>query len=126
MLTSATMRLYPEQYIDFLYDPDDDILKPLEDFCLQDVEPMGKEAGEISALAFKHVTDLHAEDHVQITALSHALQINFEIAYLDGHGHTTSGPDVSFVKIPDSAHFEGEPVRLLYRYVCRHLIVVLC
>ena len=46
MLTSATMRLNPDEYIAFLFDPENDFLMPLEHFCEVNVEPMGMEAGK--------------------------------------------------------------------------------
>jgi len=49
-------------------------------------------------------------DHVQITALSRALQISVKIAYLDGRG--TNGK-VDFVDFDSAAG--GDPLQLLYR-----------
>lgn len=45
------MREDPDQYIAFLYAPEGDTLMSLEDFCINNVEPMGKEAGMCSEIS---------------------------------------------------------------------------
>jgi len=94
LLTSAYIRTHSDDFGAFLSHPESG--NPLEarEFCEQLVESVGKEA-----------------DHVQITALCRALQINISIAYLDGR--STDG-SVNFV--PFSFAEEGEkPILLLYR-----------
>ncbi|KAI3612679.1 otubain-like cysteine protease [Moniliophthora roreri] len=94
MLTSAQLRLDPDSYAPFLFHPE--LGEPMEvrEFCEHFVEATGKEA-----------------DHVQMTALSRALQINIDIAYLDGRGVNGA---VEFVKFQD-AKTKLKPICLLYR-----------
>lgn len=56
-----------------------------------------------------------------MVALSRALQVNFKIAYLDGHSSPNRADrlerEVSFVTIQGIDTTESEPIKLLYRYV---------
>ncbi|KAI0077636.1 cysteine proteinase [Panus rudis PR-1116 ss-1] len=96
LLTSAQIRLDPENYAPFLFHPE--LGEPMETvaFCENFVEAVGKEA-----------------DHPQITALSRALNVSISVAYLDGHDRNSSDP-VNFVPF-DTGDDSEEPIRLLYR-----------
>jgi ubiquitin thioesterase protein OTUB1 len=67
LLASAQIQADAENYEPFLLHPE--LGEPLnaKDFCSQFVEAIGKEA-----------------DHVQVAALSRALKLNVQVAYLDG------------------------------------------
>ena len=52
-------------------------------------------------------------DHVQIAALTKALKLNIQVAYLDGHSEEVNFVD--FKSVPPEPN-ENVPV-LLYRYV---------
>ncbi|KAK7676967.1 hypothetical protein QCA50_020085 [Cerrena zonata] len=97
LLTSAQIRLAPEDFAPFLFHPE--IGEPMEtvSFCENFVEAVGKEA-----------------DHVQMTALTRALKINVNVAYLDGHARSDGVVTVDFVKF-DNATEPEEPISLLYR-----------
>ncbi|KAG7087579.1 hypothetical protein E1B28_013533 [Marasmius oreades] len=95
MLTSAQLRLDPDLYSPFLIHSETGEPMEVREFCEHFVEATGKEA-----------------DHVQMTALSRALQINVDVAYLDGRG--TNG-EVDFVTLRDATDTEMSPVTLLYR-----------
>jgi len=99
LLTSAEIRLNAESYEGFLFHPEtDEMLTPV-DFCIQFVEPVNKEA-----------------DEVHIRALTRALHLNVEVAYLDGRGNQGSEPGlvrVNFVKVENVE--DHTPIRLLYR-----------
>jgi len=115
LLTSAQIRIHPEDYEAFLFNPETgDMMTPVE-FCNSFVEPANKEA-----------------DEVQIRALTRVLHINLEVAYLDGRVPSNSqssqdAPDsglvkVEFVKFETDEDDDGfgalmgdAPVRLLYR-----------
>ncbi|KAI5118472.1 hypothetical protein M0805_003733 [Coniferiporia weirii] len=96
LLTSAVIRTDPEAYAPFLFHPEsgDDIAP--QEFCERYVEACGKEA-----------------DHVQITALTKALKLNVEVAYLDGHSSDGSVSFVPFQNVPPN-DFENQ-LALLYR-----------
>ena len=51
LLTSAQMRV-DEQFADFLFDPESGTQTSVDEFCKRFVEPLGKEAGEHTVLAF--------------------------------------------------------------------------
>jgi len=96
LLASAQIQADAENYEPFLLHPE--LGEPLKakDFCSQFVEAIGKEA-----------------DHVQVAALSRALNLNVQVAYLDGRG--TNG-HVDFVPFNNSDdHGTIEDVILLYR-----------
>ncbi|THH30504.1 hypothetical protein EUX98_g3677 [Antrodiella citrinella] len=98
LLTSATIRTDEDNYAPFLFHPEiGDQLEPRE-FCENFVEACGREA-----------------DHVQITALTKALNFSIQVAYLDGHG--TDGT-VNFVEFQIAPPQEGSlpPPVLLYRW----------
>lgn len=95
LLTSAQIRTDPATYQPFLSHPDDGTQMEPQGFCDNFVESIGKEA-----------------DHVQITALSRALQINVDIAYIDGH---SIDGDVNFVELRHAIESGADPITLLYR-----------
>lgn len=69
LLTSAFLKINEEEYTPFLFSLDNTSSDPtppnMADFCANQVEAIGKEA-----------------DHVQITALSRALKVSLDVAYL--------------------------------------------
>jgi len=96
LLASAQIQADAENYEPFLLHPE--LGEPLgaKDFCSQFVEAIGKEA-----------------DHVQVAALSRALKLNVQVAYLDGRG---SDGRIDFVPFENSEdHKTVEDVILLYR-----------
>jgi len=96
LLTSAQIRCDPGGYESFLLNPEShDVILP-EDFCRNFIEVMDKEA-----------------DHVQIVALTNALKICVDIAYLDGKSTERTVELHSFV--PDGCERESNPLQLLYR-----------
>lgn len=95
LLTSAQIRIDPANYQPFLSHPDDGTQMEPREFCESFVESIGKEA-----------------DHVQITALSCALQIDVDVAYVDGR---TARGDVSFVELRHARNPGTDPIALLYR-----------
>ncbi|KAL0952742.1 hypothetical protein HGRIS_006973 [Hohenbuehelia grisea] len=95
LLTSAQIRTDPESYEAFLFHPElGEQLAPRE-FCESLVEAVGKEA-----------------DHVQIMALSRALHLDIDIAYLDGRN---ADGKVDFVDFRNSGDKDAQPLILLYR-----------
>ncbi|KDQ54548.1 hypothetical protein JAAARDRAFT_397855 [Jaapia argillacea MUCL 33604] len=95
LLTSAQIRTDPDSYADFLFNPElGEPMAPRE-FCESFVEAVGKEA-----------------DHVQMTALSRALNVNFSVAYLDGRSKDGT---VDFVQFDSGNDYGSEPMVLLYR-----------
>ena len=72
---------------------------------------VSRRAGDIIRASFRLLLLL---DHVQITALSRALQININIAYLDGRG---ANGVVDFVEFRNDKDTTTSPLILLYRYV---------
>lgn len=53
-------------------------------------------------------------DHVQMTALTRALKLNLNVAYLDGRSPTGKVDFVEF-RDPDSQLENSSPITLLYR-----------
>ncbi|KAH8101316.1 peptidase C65 Otubain-domain-containing protein [Cristinia sonorae] len=108
LLTSATILTSPDEYTPFLLlprgtdaDADGDVLMvsdSLSDFCASTVEPVGQNRDV---------------DQVQIAALSRALQVNFDVGYLDADAGGDG--EVGFVRIHHAQGGVGEPVRLLHR-----------
>ena len=70
-----------------------------EEFCRQEVEPLGKEA-----------------DHAQIMALAETLQIGIRVAYLD-RSDVGNGEVINWVEFGPGTKEEDRPLTLLYRYV---------
>ncbi|KAF8642941.1 hypothetical protein AX16_009329 [Volvariella volvacea WC 439] len=95
LLASAQIRQDPDSFAPFLINPD--TAEPMEvvTFCTNVVETMGKEA-----------------DDPQITALARVLQLNLDIAYVDGRG---DGNSVEFVKFRHNEESQIPPIALLYR-----------
>jgi len=96
LLTSAQIQADAETYEPFLLHPE--MGEPLgaKDFCSLFVEAIGKEA-----------------DHVQVAALSRALELNVKVAYLDGRSTDGAIDFVPFNNTED--HKTIEDVVLLYR-----------
>lgn len=95
LLTSAQIRTAPDEFEAFIMHPETGMEMSITEFCELFVDPMGKEA-----------------DHVQIAALSRALRVRIQIAYLDGRSSDGKVEFVEFNHEPDSS---GEPLLLLYR-----------
>ncbi|KAF9048051.1 cysteine proteinase [Hymenopellis radicata] len=95
LLTSAQIRMDPDTYAPFLFHPELGEQMEVRDFCESFVEAVSKEA-----------------DHVQMTALSRALEINVNVAYLDGRNPNGQVDFVEFRNPPDSM---DTPITLLYR-----------
>ncbi|KAF9463306.1 peptidase C65 Otubain-domain-containing protein [Collybia nuda] len=95
LVTSAQLRLTKEEVEVFLFHPETGLPMVVERFCEQFVEPCGKDA-----------------DHVQVEALCRALQLNVDVAYLDGRGNDDA---VTFVHLRNSLDEKSEPLKLLYR-----------
>ncbi|TFK96967.1 peptidase C65 Otubain-domain-containing protein [Pterulicium gracile] len=93
LLTSAQIRADPDTYSPFLFHPEAGVELEPREFCEAFVEATGREA-----------------DHVQITALSRALQTNVKIAYLDGRSEKAE-----FVDFTNAVEPEMAPIHLLYR-----------
>ncbi|KAF8519335.1 cysteine proteinase [Hysterangium stoloniferum] len=97
LLTSAQLKSDPDNYAPFLFHQDTFEPMSVQEFCQTSVEPLGREA-----------------DHVQISALSRALNVNVKVAYLDGRGN---GEKVDFVELKhvEDGHNGMHDVVLLYR-----------
>ncbi|KAF9784665.1 cysteine proteinase [Thelephora terrestris] len=97
LVASAQIRNDPEEYSPFLFHPELGEPMGTREFCEHFVEAVGKEA-----------------DHVQMTALTRALKLNLNVAYLDGRSSTGKVDFVEF-RDPDSQLENGSPITLLYR-----------
>jgi len=97
LVASAQIRNDPEEYAPFLFHPETGEPMGTREFCEHFVEAVGKEA-----------------DHVQMTALTRALKMNVNVAYLDGRSPTGKVDFVEF-RDPDSQIENGSPITLLYR-----------
>jgi len=95
MVTSAQIRSKPEEYESFLIHPDTGEQMGVKEFCETFVEVLGKEA-----------------DHVQLTAISQALKVNLNIAYLDGRSEDGR---VEYVKFNHASDANEAPIVLIYR-----------
>lgn len=97
---------------------------PVREFCETFVEATGREAGQQHPPhpPYLVLTSTHAfPDHVQMMALSRALHLNIDIAYLDGHASK-----VNFVEFRHAVSKDEKPIILLYRQVvfrCRVLFL---
>ncbi|KAG5653798.1 hypothetical protein H0H81_010468 [Sphagnurus paluster] len=91
LVTSAQIRLGFEDFGAFLLHPETGESMEPRLFCEHFVEATGKEA-----------------DHVQMEALCRALQLNVDIAYLDGHSDSVNFIQLRYQK-------EAAPLALLYR-----------
>ncbi|KAG8787040.1 hypothetical protein FRC12_015962 [Ceratobasidium sp. 428] len=104
LLTSSYIRLSPEDdFTPFLFHPDTGEMIDVRTFVEMFVEATGREA-----------------DHPQIMALSKALRVRIEVAYLDNSAGTPLADGtvrVDFVKFaPEGSDEDGtKPVVLLYR-----------
>lgn len=99
LMTSAYIRTHPETFSDFLLSPTTFLPLTPEEFCRQEVEPVGKEA-----------------DHAQIMALAETLQIGIRVAYLD-RSDVGNGEVINWVEFGPNTKEEDRPLTLLYRYV---------
>ncbi|PPQ74522.1 hypothetical protein CVT25_004428, partial [Psilocybe cyanescens] len=93
-LTSAQIRLNREDYEGFLVHPDTKDFMDVDSFCANVVQAMGKEA-----------------DNVEIQALCRALQLNVDLAYLNG----VREDGVDFIKFRYDSSENAPPLILLYR-----------
>lgn len=98
-MTSAYIRTHPETFSDFLLSPTTFLPLTPEEFCRQEVEPVGKEA-----------------DHAQIMALAETLQIGVRVAYLD-RSDVGNGEVINWVEFGPGTKEEDRPLTLLYRSV---------
>jgi ubiquitin thioesterase protein OTUB1 len=132
MVTSAQIRSEPEEYRPFLVHPDTGEQMGVKEFCETFVEVLGKEAGEqpphpsplsISTndsrspavlINSSSAGYLSLIDHVQLTAISQALKVNLNIAYLDGRSEDGR---VEFVKFNHATAVNETPLTLIYRWV---------
>lgn len=62
-------------------------------------------------------------DHVQMTALTRALKMDVNVAYLDGRSPNGKVDFVEF-RDPDSQLENSTPITLLYRWVSQHLSLI--
>ncbi|KAF8180884.1 peptidase C65 Otubain-domain-containing protein, partial [Pholiota molesta] len=95
LLTSAQIRLNRSNYDGFLVHPDTKELTDVDSFTSNVVQAMGKEA-----------------DNVEIDALSNALKLNLDLAYLNGvaqDGH------VDFIQFRNDLDVNKQALVLLYR-----------
>jgi len=104
LLTSAHIRLNADDFVPFLFDPETTEPVGVRHFCESQVEATGREA-----------------DHPQVLALSRALKVSIEVAYMDGNVATSADGAVSgavdFVRVDtEDARGNGTiPITLLYR-----------
>ncbi|KAF9516664.1 hypothetical protein BS47DRAFT_1390505 [Hydnum rufescens UP504] len=103
LLTSAHIRLNADDFVPFLFDPETTEPVEVRHFCESQVEATGREA-----------------DHPQVLALSRALKVSIEVAYMDGNAATTAdgaAGAVNFVRFDtEDARGNGTiPITLLYR-----------
>ncbi|KAF8875730.1 peptidase C65 Otubain-domain-containing protein [Gymnopilus junonius] len=93
-LTSAQIRLNREDFEGFVVHPDTKDPMDLDSFCANVVQAMGKEA-----------------DNVEIEALCRALQLNVDVAYLNG----VREDGVDFITFRNDSNSQAPPLILLYR-----------
>lgn len=97
-LAAGHMKRYPDRFLPFIFSLDDaagTAVVDVDQFCRQEVEPMGKEC-----------------EQVQIIALCEALGVGVTIEYLDGAPLDGTPPRLSCVKIPTDL---PSSITLLYR-----------
>ena len=86
----------------------------VDSYCANIVQAMGKEAGE-SYIVYHDGRPFNLvffQDNVEIEALSRALQLNIDVAYLNGgRGETV----IDFIKFRYDPSPETPPLILLYR-----------
>jgi ubiquitin thioesterase protein OTUB1 len=90
--------------------PDTQEPMDVDRFCSNYVDPLGKEAGKFivsSVDVFSNPN--HSLDNVSIEALCRALNLNVDVAYLNG-----SSDEVDFIKIRHDVE-SAPPISLLYR-----------
>ncbi|KIO30472.1 hypothetical protein M407DRAFT_242212 [Tulasnella calospora MUT 4182] len=100
LVTSAQMRSEPALYEGFLMNPDTGDPMGVKEFCERFVEAAGKEA-----------------DDPMISALTSALSVPVNVAYLSNAGFSDSSHKVNFVEFQsEGTGLSGaEPITLLYR-----------
>jgi ubiquitin thioesterase protein OTUB1 len=94
LLTSAQIRQHRDDYEGFLVHPDTKDLMDVDSFCNNVVQALGKEA-----------------DNVEIQALTKALQLNLDLAYLNG----VRMDGVDFIPFRNNPDSDAQPLVLLYR-----------
>ena len=139
MITSAQIRGNPNDFEPFLMHPDTGEKMGSKEFCESLVEVLGKEAGKQSVPFFPSSQSrlmtpfpftaradknnplsrklsrgifFALTDHVQLTAITQALQVNVKIAYLDGRSQDGR---VEFVTFNHAKDENDLPLMLLYR-----------
>lgn len=133
LLTSAQIQDDPEEFGGFIEDPvgyhedkyeeqnheeqNEEIrkamlTKKIKDFCTKFVEPLGIEAGQFSPFQMDsgHVYTTYTVDHIQIAALTRALETKVKIASLRDK---VIGGEVDFAE--NGSDFSGDPLHLLHR-----------
>ncbi|KAI0691111.1 peptidase C65 Otubain-domain-containing protein [Cytidiella melzeri] len=120
MYTSAVIRTSSDSYAPFLFHPETGQDIAPQEFCERFVEATGKEAGNV----------FHHEEDTPITALTRALKMNIQVAYLDGHASDGVVNFVDFVNTEEEeededggengsgdvgASSKSKPAVLLYR-----------
>ncbi|TFK37623.1 peptidase C65 Otubain-domain-containing protein [Crucibulum laeve] len=94
LLTSAQILLDRDFFQSFVVHPDTKEPMDVDSFCANFVQALGKEA-----------------DNVEMNALCSALELNLDVAYLNG-GRTGV---VDFIEFRSDANPEADPLMLLYR-----------
>ncbi|PPQ73204.1 hypothetical protein CVT24_010023 [Panaeolus cyanescens] len=93
-VTSAHIRMNPDQYEGFVVHPDTREPMDVDSYCANFVQAMGKEA-----------------DNVEIQALTSILHLNVDVLYLNGGARDR----VDVIEFRGDVDAGAEPVRLLYR-----------
>jgi ubiquitin thioesterase protein OTUB1 len=82
----------------------------IDTFCSNYVDPLSKEAGKFIISSFDFGFLIHSLDNVAIEALCRALNLNVDVAYLDG----SKSDAVDLIKIRHDIP-TAPPITLLYR-----------
>jgi len=95
--------------------PDTKDIMDVDSFCANVVQAMGHEAGQdgVANLSILQclLPLLFTIDHVEIEALCRALQLNVDVAYLNG----VRADGVDFIKFHNESDTGAAPITLLYR-----------
>jgi len=82
----------------------------IDAFCSNHVYPLGREAGKSVFSSVDFFFPIHSPDNVAVEALCRALNLNVDVAYLNG----SKSDDVDFIKIRYDIQ-TAPPISLLYR-----------
>ena len=107
---SSQIRLHRGDYEGFIVHPDTQKPMDIVSFCSHHVDPLGKEAGKFVVSSFDIIFPNHSPDNVAVEALCRALNLNVDVAYLNG----SKSDDVDFIKIRHGIQ-TAPPISLLYR-----------